>query len=95
MNVEIGAEAALFPEQEYISGIFFALCIKMTHLHLIFFPKQAHPLTTNRTIDSSPCLEQLLEAKNEEALILLHPQLLQVSLRPVPVLRSKHNDSLT
>jgi hypothetical protein len=24
MNVEIGAEAALFPEKEYISGIFFA-----------------------------------------------------------------------
>jgi hypothetical protein len=42
-----------------------------------------------------PCLEQLLEAEDEEALILLHPQLLQVSLRPVPVLRSKHNDSLT
>ncbi len=25
MNVEIGAEAALFPEKEYISGIFVAL----------------------------------------------------------------------
>jgi hypothetical protein len=25
MNVEIGAEAALFPEKEYISGIFFAV----------------------------------------------------------------------
>ncbi len=25
MNVEIGAEAALFPEMEYISGIFFAV----------------------------------------------------------------------
>jgi hypothetical protein len=24
MNVEIGAEAALFPEKEYISGIFLA-----------------------------------------------------------------------
>jgi hypothetical protein len=27
MNVEIGAEAALFPEKEYISGIFVAVCI--------------------------------------------------------------------
>jgi hypothetical protein len=25
MNVEIGAEAALFPEKEYISGIFLAV----------------------------------------------------------------------
>ncbi len=28
MNVEIGAEAALFPEKEYISGIFVAVCVK-------------------------------------------------------------------
>jgi hypothetical protein len=27
MNVEIGAEAALFPEKEYISGIFVAVYI--------------------------------------------------------------------
>jgi hypothetical protein len=27
MNVEIGAEAALFPEKEYIKGIFFAVCM--------------------------------------------------------------------
>jgi len=27
MNVEIGAEAALFPEKEYISGIFVAVCL--------------------------------------------------------------------
>jgi hypothetical protein len=26
MNVEIGAEAALFPEKEYISGISVAVC---------------------------------------------------------------------
>jgi hypothetical protein len=26
MNVEIGAEAALFPEKEYIKGIFVAVC---------------------------------------------------------------------
>jgi hypothetical protein len=29
MNVEIGAEATLFPEKEYIYGIFFA--VKVPH----------------------------------------------------------------
>ncbi len=28
MNVEIGAEAALFPEKEYINGIAVAVCRK-------------------------------------------------------------------
>jgi hypothetical protein len=28
MNVEIGAEAALFPEKEYISGIFFCSVVR-------------------------------------------------------------------
>jgi hypothetical protein len=27
MNLEIGAEAALFPEKEYINGIFVAVCV--------------------------------------------------------------------
>jgi hypothetical protein len=27
MNVEIGAESALFPEKEYRNGIFIAVCI--------------------------------------------------------------------
>ncbi len=27
MNVEIGTEAAQFPEKEYINGIFVAVCI--------------------------------------------------------------------
>ncbi len=30
MNVEIGAEAALFPEKEYISGIFVAVQVSPT-----------------------------------------------------------------
>jgi hypothetical protein len=30
MNVEIGTEAALFPEKEYIMGIFFA--VQLLHL---------------------------------------------------------------
>jgi hypothetical protein len=29
MNVEIGAEAALFLEKEYINGIFVAVCAKL------------------------------------------------------------------
>jgi hypothetical protein len=29
MNVEIGAEAALFPEKEYISGIFVAVYVRL------------------------------------------------------------------
>jgi hypothetical protein len=32
MNVEIGAEAALFPEKEYISGIFVAVHLKLVML---------------------------------------------------------------
>ncbi len=28
MNVEIGTEAAQFPEKEYINGIFFAVWVK-------------------------------------------------------------------
>jgi hypothetical protein len=37
MNVEIGAEAALFPEKEYISGIFFAVC-RSTFLYMGLAP---------------------------------------------------------
>jgi hypothetical protein len=34
MNVEIGAEASLFPEKEYISGIFIAVhSVKDSSLH--------------------------------------------------------------
>ncbi len=29
MNVEIGAEAALFPEKEYINGIAVAVCVEV------------------------------------------------------------------
>jgi hypothetical protein len=34
MNVEIGAEASLFPEKEYINGI--AVAVHMTKLHEFF-----------------------------------------------------------
>ena len=42
MNVEIGAEAALFPEKEYISGIFVAVC---SDLQVLVFdgPYQKRP----------------------------------------------------
>jgi hypothetical protein len=44
MNVEIGTEAALFPEKEYISGIFVAvfdlLTSKKTALSLIRVEKK-------------------------------------------------------
>jgi hypothetical protein len=35
MNVEIGAEAALFPEKEYISGIFVAVCVNKHFPYII------------------------------------------------------------
>jgi hypothetical protein len=31
MNVEIGADAALFPEKEYINGIAVAVCDRCEH----------------------------------------------------------------
>jgi hypothetical protein len=33
MNVEIGAEAALFPEKEYINGIAVAVRLKIANLN--------------------------------------------------------------
>jgi hypothetical protein len=32
MNVEIGAEAVLLPEKEYIYGIFVAVCITLSNI---------------------------------------------------------------
>ncbi len=36
MNVEIGAEATLFPDKEYISGIFVAVLIPVPSSNLLF-----------------------------------------------------------
>jgi hypothetical protein len=36
MNMEIGDEAALFPEKEYISGIFVAVQIQLDGQHLYY-----------------------------------------------------------
>ncbi len=35
MNVEIGAEATLFPEKEYINGIFVAVWV--LQIHVLYF----------------------------------------------------------
>jgi hypothetical protein len=34
MNVEIGTEAAQFPEKDYINGIFVAVCTCTPHLDI-------------------------------------------------------------
>jgi hypothetical protein len=39
MNVEIGAEAALFPVKEYIKGIFVAVCYAMVKRQESFIDK--------------------------------------------------------
>ncbi len=41
MTVEIGAEAALFPEKEYIGGIFVAVHHVLTQGTVRFFPSPA------------------------------------------------------
>ncbi len=38
MNVEIGTEVALFPEKEYINGIFFAVWNKNTPILIPLLP---------------------------------------------------------
>jgi hypothetical protein len=43
MNVEIGAEAALFPEKEYISGIFVAVYCIYINTHVPRVPEKVRP----------------------------------------------------
>jgi hypothetical protein len=43
MNVEIGAEAALFPEKEYISGIFVAVHRCRKEMFLLNIGLNANP----------------------------------------------------
>jgi hypothetical protein len=38
MNVEIGAEAALFPEKEYINGIAVAVCNLRLRIQVLKIP---------------------------------------------------------
>ena len=37
MNVEIGAEAALFPGKEYINGIAVAVCTVTVHTSMVLY----------------------------------------------------------
>jgi hypothetical protein len=48
MNVEIGAEAALFPEKEFIKGIFVAVQVIL----LLFLPHNMKFLSLSPTLDS-------------------------------------------
>jgi hypothetical protein len=43
MNVEIGTEAAQFPEKEYINGIFVAVSNKITSVSFTFRNRVAEP----------------------------------------------------
>jgi hypothetical protein len=52
MNVEIGTEAALFPEKEYISGIFAAvLSALLVHLSILLIFSYDSPVTIVRLFD--------------------------------------------
>jgi hypothetical protein len=64
MNVEIGTEAALFPEKEYISGIFLAVQDKTPLYRLCYFQaletiRQSRPIRPNAGF-----LQQLADLEN-------------------------------
>jgi hypothetical protein len=65
MNVDIGTEATLFPEKEYINGIFFAVCISRLR-EKIWAPKP---------------LKKLTWYIQQGTTWLVHPQLLGTSLQ--------------
>jgi hypothetical protein len=53
MNVEIGAEAALFPEKEYINGI--AVAVYGLNMYLIFLYYRAGVIYTTSILRDSSC----------------------------------------
>ncbi len=62
MNVKIGAEAALFPEKEYINGIAVAVCWPTSALaagenHLFLFTSRCH--------ESEPALSKQIQIQKE------------------------------
>jgi hypothetical protein len=65
MNVEIGAEAALFPEKEYISGIFIAVQSQIMKI-LISYAELA--------FISTECFLTLLYATNTVQLVRFRRQ---------------------
>jgi hypothetical protein len=50
MNMEIGAEAAQFPEKEYINGIAVAVCLHRMALRIFHFTLHYITQTTVNTI---------------------------------------------
>jgi hypothetical protein len=52
MNVEIGAEAALFPEKEYIRGIFVAVCVSIIYFSYNLFAYMCIFLLVQHSKDS-------------------------------------------
>ena len=50
MNVEIGAEAALFPEKEYISGIFVAVYLALSPAPALLPPSCFEDVKTTRLL---------------------------------------------
>jgi hypothetical protein len=55
MNVEIGAEAALFPEKEYINGIFFAVYSRRDGKHLL-----TERLVTHKRMGYTYCKDDIM-----------------------------------
>jgi hypothetical protein len=77
MNVEIGAEAALFPEKEYIKGIFDAVCmgeVMNTTASLFRSQSNSHPPanTARFTTFPHPFLSLTSFSVNK---ILYHPSI--------------------
>jgi hypothetical protein len=65
MNVEIGAEAALFPEKEYINGIAIAV-LSLVHLHGSLYKSRFSP----NIISAHPCFSFHLKVSCESVVFL-------------------------
>jgi hypothetical protein len=65
MNVEIGAEAALFPEKEYINGIFVAVWVYGEEMYIMDPKKPVLDSLTTQT-------QNLVRGQDLGSLILNH-----------------------
>jgi hypothetical protein len=52
MNVEIGAEAVIFPEKEYLRGVFVAVCVSIVYFSYNFLKTCAYFFWFNTVKDS-------------------------------------------